>query len=63
MDWKPRNQTDRKFYWVHWPSDGFLGDDVFSHCDKSAGKMKDKTKEQVNTTGGNLGFFFSGLAL
>lgn len=48
---------------------GFTGlvmafwDDVFSHCDKSAGKMKDKTKEKVNNIDGNLGFFFLGLAL
>lgn len=41
----------------------FWDDDMFSHCDKSAGKMKDKTKEKVNNIGGKLGFFFSGLAL
>lgn len=62
MDWKPRNQTDRKFYWVHWSSDGFW-DDVFSHRDKSSGKMKDEVKEKVNNVDGNLGFFFSGPAL
>ena len=62
MDWKPRDQRDRKFYWVQWSSDGFW-DDVFSHCDKSSGKMKDKTKEKVNNMDGNLGFLFSGPAL
>ena len=30
----------------------FWDDDMFSHCDKSAGKMKDKTKEKVNNIGG-----------